>query len=270
MSYINTKNQMLKFIKPVTSSKRRLVKLLNLQLTLKKKPLLKGKIKSLKNFAGNNNFGKITIRSKGGGHKKKYRQVNFFRSNNSVGIICSIEYDPYRKANIASVFEIFSNCFFYILAPQKLKIGDIIKSGRNAEIKIGHSLPLWKMPTGSCVHNISIKNKSYGQVSRSAGAYSQIVETTAKHVKMQMSSRKYKLFSLNCYGTIGIISNEFFFLNKIAKAGRSRWLNKRPKVRGTAMNSVDHPNGGGEGKKSGRGLNYWGKPTKKGKQKKND
>ena len=259
---------MLKFIKPITSSQRQLVRLLNLQLTLKKKPLLKGKIKSLKNFAGKNNFGKITIRNRGGGHKKKYRLINFFRSNNSIGIICGIEYDPYRKANIASVFEIDLNCFFYILAPQKLKIGDIIKSGKNAEIKIGHNLRLSKMPTGSCVHNISLKNTSYGQISRSAGAYSQIIETTAKYVKIKMSSQKHKFFSLNCYGTIGIISNDFFFLTKIAKAGRSRWLDKRPKVRGTAMNSVDHPNGGGEGKKSGRGLNYWGKPTKKGKQKK--
>lgn len=255
---------MLKFIKPITPSQRQLIKL-NSQ-TLKKKSFLKKEIKSLKkNSAGKNNSGKITIKNRGGGHKKKYRKIKFFRANSSIGITCSIEYDPYRKANIASVFEFFSNKFFYILAPQKLEVGDIIKSGENAEMKIGHSLPLSKIPIGSCIHNISTKNKNRGQISRSAGTYSQITEKTSKHVKIRISSGEQKLFSINCYATVGILSNELVCLTQLGKAGRSRWLNKRPKVRGVAMNPVDHPHGGGEGKKSGKGLNYWGKPIKSGK-----
>lgn len=242
-------------MKPITPSQRQLIKL-NSQ-TLKKKSLLKKEIKSLKkNSAGKNNSGKITVKNKGGGHKRKYRKIQFFRSSTNTGIICSIEYDPYRKANIASVFEFLKNNFFYILAPQKLKVGDIIKSGENAEIKIGHSLPLSKMPIGSCIHNVSTKNNSYGQISRSAGTYSQVIEITNKYVKIKISSGEHKHLSLNCYATIGIISNEFVFLTQIGKAGRARWLNKRPKVRGVARNPVDHPHGGGEGKKSGKGLNY--------------
>jgi large subunit ribosomal protein L2 len=133
----------------------RIVLKLNLQ-TLEKKSFLKKKIKSLKkNSTGKNNFGKITIKNKGGGRKKKYRKINFFRDGSNLGVTCSIEYDPYRKANIASVFDFFSRKFFYMLAPSTLKIGDIIKSGENAEMKIGHCLPLSKIPIGSCIHNIS-------------------------------------------------------------------------------------------------------------------
>jgi large subunit ribosomal protein L2 len=255
---------MLKFIKPTTSSQRQLIQLSS--QTLNQKSFLKQEIKSLKkNSTGRNNSGKITIKNKGGGHKKKYRKIRFFRANASIGITCSIEYDPFRKANIASIFEFFSNKFFYILAPKKLKIGDIIKSGENAEMRIGHSLPLSKVPIGSYIHNISSKNTGYGQISRSAGTFSRISEKTSEHVKIKISSGEQRLLSLDCYATIGMVSNELVCLTKLGKAGRSRWLNKRPVVRGVAMNPVDHPHGGGEGKKSGKGLNYWGKPIKSGK-----
>lgn len=255
---------MLEFIKPTTPSQRQLIKLSS--QTLNKKSFLKQEIKSLKkNSTGRNNSGKITVKHKGGGHKKKYRKIRFFRANSDIGITCSIEYDPFRKANIASIFDFFSNKFFYILAPKKLKIGDIIKSGENAEMKIGHSLPLSKIPIGSYIHNISSKSTGYGQISRSAGTFSRVSEKTSKHVKIKISSGEQRLLSLDCYATIGMVSNELVCLTKLGKAGRSRWLNKRPKVRGVAMNPVDHPHGGGEGKKSGKGLNYWGKPIKSGK-----
>ena len=225
---------MLKIAKPVTPSQRQLIKL-NSQVS-KKKSLLKREIKSLKkNSAGRNNFGKITIKNRGGGHKKKYRKIQFSRCNTDTGIICSIEYDPYRKANIASVFDLSLNSFFYILAPQELQVGDIIKSGKNADISIGNCLPLWKMPTGSYIHNVFFtKKKNSGQVSRAAGTYSQIIETTSGFVKIKVSSGTQKFFSLNSYATIGIISNELVCLTQIGKAGRSRWLNKRPRVRGVA------------------------------------
>jgi large subunit ribosomal protein L2 len=255
---------MLEFIKPTTPSQRQLIKLSS--QTLNKKSFLKQEIKSLKkNSTGRNNSGKITVRNKGGGHKKKYRNIQFFRANTNIGITCSIEYDPFRKANIASIFDFFSNKFFYILAPTKLKIGDIIKSGENAEMRIGHSLPLSKIPVGSYIHNISSTGAGYGQISRSAGTFSRITEKTSEHAKIKISSGEQRLLSLDCYATIGVVSNELVCLTKLGKAGRSRWLNKRPKVRGVAMNPVDHPHGGGEGKKSGKGLNYWGKPIKSGK-----
>lgn len=248
-------------MKPTTPSQRQFIKL-NLKI-LEKKSFLKKEIRNLKkNSAGKNNSGKITIKNKGGGHKKKYRKISFFRKNSSAGIVCSIEYDPYRKANIVSIFDFFFNKFFYMLAPKQLKIGDIIKSGENAEIKLGHSLPLSKIPLGSYIYNLSTKNKNRGQISRSAGTFSQIIEKTSEHVKIKISSGKRKIFSPNCYATIGVVSNQFFYLTSFGKAGRSRWLNKRPKIRGVATNPIDHPHGGGEGKKSGKGLNYWGKPIK--------
>lgn len=254
----------LEFLKPTTPSQRQLIKLN--RDTLNKKSFLKKEIKSLKkNSAGRNNSGKITVRYKGGGHKKKYRKIKFFRANHEIGIICSIEYDPNRKANIASVFEFSSNNFFYMLAPKSLSIGDIVKSGENAEMRVGHSLPLFKIPVGSYIHNVSVSNNGFGQISRSAGSFSQITEKTPDCVKIKISSGEQRILPSNCFATIGIVSNELVRLTKLGKAGRSRWLNKRPKVRGVAMNPIDHPHGGGEGKKSGKGLNYWGKPIKGGK-----
>lgn len=228
-------------------------------LSWKKKPLLKKELKGLKNQAGRNNSGKITIRRKGSGHKKNYRKIRFYRANPSAAITASIEYDPNRNANIASIYEFLTKNFCYILAPKNLKIGDIIKSSHIIEPKLGHSLPLTKIPIGSYIHNISTNILKPGQISRSAGTFSKIKEKNLAYITLELSSGKIKKISPQCYATIGIVSNELIFLSKLKKAGQSRWLNKRPKVRGVAMNPIDHPHGGGEGKKSGQNKTPWGK-----------
>ena len=251
--------------KPVTPSQRNLIQLSTKHL--RKKPLLKQKIKNLIRDNGRNNSGKITVRNKGGGHKKKYRTINFYRTNLSIGITCSIEYDPNRSSNIASIYDLTKGSFFYILAPKNLKVGDIVKSGQGAEPKVGHALPLADIPVGSFIHNISLKHLRPAQISRSAGAFSRLKEKTLRHAKIETSSGDLKLLSPKCYATIGIVSNELASLTNLGKAGQSRWLNKRPTVRGVAMNPVDHPHGGGEGKKSGKGKTPWGKPTKRGSNK---
>lgn len=249
--------------KPVTPSQRHLIQLNTKHLL--KKPLIKKKIKGLTNSSGRNNSGRITVRHKGGGHKKKYRQIEFNRKFESIGITCGIEYDPNRNANIASIYNFNSNTFFYILAPKNLKTGDIVKSGSNIKAKLGNSLPISEIPIGSLIHNISRTQIKPSQISRSAGTFSCLKEKTLYHAKLELSSGEHIIVSPKCYATIGIVSNELSSLTQKGKAGRSRWLNKRPTVRGVAMNPIDHPHGGGEGKKSGKGKTPWGKPTKRGK-----
>jgi large subunit ribosomal protein L2 len=256
----------LKKKKAVTPAQRHLIQINQINL-INKKPLLKKNIKGLINSSGRNNSGKITVYHKGGGHKKKYRQINFNRNTESVGIVCSIEYDPNRNTNISSIFEFSSSSFFYIITPKNLKIGDIIKSGTNLEPKLGYSLPLSEIPIGSLIHNVSTKFLKPSQISRAAGTFSYLKEKTLNQAKIQLSSGEQKQVSTKCYATLGIVSNELFFLTQIGKAGRSRWLNIRPTVRGVAMNPIDHPHGGGEGKKSGKGRTPWGKTTKPGKKK---
>lgn len=255
----------MKTFKPITPSLRNLIQLNKSNLC--KKPLLKSNIKGLKRNVGKNFSGKITVFSKGGGHKKKYRNINFKRTENETYIVTSIEYDPFRSANIASVYNINKNKFDYIIAPKNTKIGDIIKSGLTAEIKNGHSLPISKIPIGCLIHNVSPKPNSNSKISRSAGTFSQLIEKTTNFGKLKLSSGEQRTVSINCFATIGIVSNEFLILTTLGKAGRSRWLNKRPKVRGVAMNPIDHPHGGGEGKTSGgrTSVTPWGKPTKGGK-----
>jgi len=245
--------------------------MITLKTILKKTPLIKKKIKGKKNKAGRNNSGKITVAHKGSGHKQKYRTINFLRNQNSVGIVTSIEYDPFRTAFIASIFDTIQYNYYYIIAPKNLNIGDIIKSGFNAEIKTGHSLALTKIPVGCFIHNISLKQNKKAQLCRSAGTSAQLIEKTANYSKILLNSGKQITLLSTCQATIGSVSNEFSFFKKIGKAGRNRWLNKRPTVRGVAMNPVDHPHGGGEGKSSGgrSSVTPWGKPTKNGKTKKN-
>jgi len=249
--------------KPHTPAQRHLIQLNTSHLN--KKPLLKRSIKGKMNVNGRNVSGKITIFHKGGGHKKKYRNVNFFRTDESTGITVSLEYDPNRNAHIASIFDFTENKFFYIIAPKNLKVGDIVKSGPNIEIKLGNSLPLYNIPVGSFIHNISTEPSKKSILSRAAGSFSQLKEKSLNNAKIILSSGEQKTLPAKCYATIGIVSNELNFLTKLGKAGRSRWLNKRPTVRGVAMNPVDHPHGGGEGKKSGKGKTPWGKNVKKGK-----
>jgi len=233
--------------------------------------LIKNKTVGLKNKSGRNNTGRITSFHKGGGHKKKYRKITFKRNKNSIGIVTSIEYDPFRNSNIASIFELFRKDYYYILATNNLKIGDIIKSGIISDIKSGHSTQIFKVPVGSFVSSISLTKNKKAQISRSAGTFSTVLEVNNKYSKIKFSSGKQKIISSSCFCTIGIVSNQFSFLKTLGKAGRSRWLNKRPTVRGVAMNPIDHPHGGGEGKKSGRKtlVTPWGKPTKGVKTSKN-
>jgi len=251
----------LKFLKPTTSSQRQVI-LLN-KNHLNKKPILKLKIKGLKSSSGRNNTGQITIRHKGNGHKKKYRKISFNRSFESTGIICSLEYDPNRNTSIASVFDISNGKVYYILAPQNIKIGDIVQSGSKIKLMSGNSLPISEIPTGNFIHNISFRPFKNAQISRAAGTFSKLEEKSLKYAKLKLPSGKYKYIKVTNYATIGILSNEFSFLTQKGKAGRSRWLGQRPTVRGVAMNPVDHPNGGGEGKKSGMGKSPWGKLKKR-------
>jgi large subunit ribosomal protein L2 len=250
----------LKNQKPLTSSQRHLIKLDTKHL--KSKPTLKSQLKGKNISHGRNNSGKITVFHKGGGHKKKYRNINFKRFYESTGITISIEYDPNRNSNIAAVYDLNRKNFFYMIAPKNLKIGDIVKSGLNIEAKLGNSLPIIEIPVGSLIHNVSPKIAGPATISRAAGTFSQLKEKSLDYAKIQLSSGEQRLISSQCYATIGIVSNELSFLSKLGKAGRSRWLNVRPTVRGVAMNPIDHPHGGGEGKKSGKGKTPWGKFVK--------
>ena len=254
-----------KKINPTTSSQRNLIRLNNSNLS--KFYFLKNKIEKKKKKNGKNNSGKIVCRRKGGGHKQRYRLINFNRTKNSIGIITTIEYDPNRSSNIASVFDFLNNTYYYILAPMNIKIGDIIKSGNNANIFNGNSLPISMIPIGSIVHNVSTKVNKKSEISRAAGTFSKIINKTPTTSIVQLSSGEQRYVSSKCFVTIGAVSNESWFLTTLGKAGRSRWLNKRPKVRGVAMNPIDHPHGGGEGKTSGgrTSVTPWGKPTKNGK-----
>lgn len=247
------------FLKPTTPSQRRLVKLNKEQLA--KNPTIKTNVIGQKTGSGRNHSGKITVRRIGGGHKQKYRKINFTRNYKSIGIVISIEYDPYRTANIAAVFDFTKRKFFYILAPKKLSPGNIVESGIEAELYTGNSLPLFKIPEGSFIHNIALNQQKSAQLTRAAGSFAILKEKTREYAKIKISSKKEKLIPMECYASLGVVSNDEYFLTQLGKAGQSRWLNKRPKVRGVAMNPVDHPHGGGEGKKSGKNFTPWGKPN---------
>ena len=251
-----------KITSPSTHSQRNLIKIINTNLS--KKSLLKNKIKGSKTSSGRNSFGRITIRHRGGGHKRKLRKLTFNRENDSIGIILSIEYDPNRNSFISAVYDFMAKNYYYILSPKGITIGNIIKAGSSSNSLLGHSTPLRKIPLGSYIHNVALKKNMKGQVSRSAGTYSILLEKNLNYARIRLSSGKHKNISNTCFATLGIVSNENIFLTSIGKAGRSRWLNKRPKTRGVAMNPIDHPHGGGEGKTSGGKIQLtpWGIPTK--------
>jgi len=236
-----------------------LQKIIKINISILKKPLIKKNVTGLIKATGRNNSGKITVRRKGGGHKNKYRKINFYNSKILTGITCSIEYDPNRNTNIATIYNFYNNSFFYFIATKNLKTGDVIKTNSLSNPKLGHSLPLSKIPIGSYIHNLKLKNANYAQVSRSAGTFSILKEKKRGNATIKLSSGKYKLIPTKNNATIGAVSNEFsFLLQQLKKAGQSIWLNKKPKVRGVAMNPVDHPNGGGEGKKSSKKVSPWG------------
>ena len=223
---------------------------------------------------GRNNKGRITIRHKGGGHKRLYRLIDFKRNKYEVnGKVMSIEYDPNRNAFI-SLIQYEDGEKRYILHPENLKVGDIISAGTNSSITTGNSLPLDKIPLGTDVHNVELFPGKGGQLIRAAGTSAKILAKENDFVVLRLSSKEIRLFKKECFATIGKVSNSDFYNVVLGKAGRKRWLGVRPTVRGSAMNPVDHPHGGGEGRcpiGHTRPLTPWGKPAlgKKTRKRKN-
>jgi large subunit ribosomal protein L2 len=211
----------------------------------------KSLIKPMKKSGGRNNQGRMTMRYLGGGHKRRYRMIDFKRSKDDMtATVKSIEYDPNRSAYIALVvYEDGEKR--YILAPEKLKVGDTIQSGENCPPEIGNTLPLSKIPLGTDVHNIEMKPGQGGKIVRSAGAYGTLTSRDGKYANVKLPSGEIRMILVTCRATVGQVSNKDHGLTYSGKAGRSRWLGRRPRVRGVVMNPVDHPMGGGEGRASG-------------------
>ena len=213
---------------------------------------------------GRNNTGKMTVRHQGGGHKRQYRIIDFKRNKDNVPAkVATIEYDPNRSANIALLHYVDGEKR-YIIAPKELKVGQILVSGETADIKVGNALPLANIPVGTLIHNIELKPGKGGQLVRSAGASAQVLGKEGKYVLVRLKSGEVRMILATCRATIGEVGNEQHGLVNIGKAGRTRWLGKRPTVRGSVMNPNDHPHGGGEGRTSiGRKspMSPWGKPT---------
>lgn len=218
----------------------------------------------LKKSGGRNNHGRVTSRHRGGGHKRTYRIIDFKRDKKGIPAkVFSIEYDPNRTARIA-LLHYTDGEKRYILAPDGLKVGDMLLAGENAEIKVGNSLKLKDLPLGSFVHNVELKPGKGGQLGRSAGASLQLMAKEGEMATLKLPSGEVRLVSLQCMATYGVVGNLDHENVSYGKAGRSRWLGKRPHVRGVAMNPVDHPHGGGEGKTSGGGhpVSPWGQKAK--------
>jgi large subunit ribosomal protein L2 len=252
----------LKTFKPTTPSQRQLV-------IVDRSELWKGEpVKALtegkRNMGGRNNLGRITQRWRGGGHKRRYRIVDFKRRKDDVtATVERLEYDPNRSAFIALV-KYEDGELAYILAPQRLKAGDKVVSGEKVDVKPGNAMPMRSMPVGTIIHNVEMKVGKGGQIARSAGTYAQLVGRDAGYALLRLSSGEVRMVRAECRATIGAVSNPDKQNIVIGKAGRNRWLGKKPSVRGVAMNPVDHPHGGGEGKTSGgrHPVTPWGKPTK--------
>ncbi|MBV44746.1 MAG: 50S ribosomal protein L2 [Rhodobiaceae bacterium] len=252
----------LKQYKPTSHGQRGLV-LVDKSNLSKDRPL-KGLTEGLSKKAGRNNKGRITARRRGGGHKRLYRKIDFKRNKLDISaVVEKIEYDPNRSAFIALI-KYDDGEYRYILAPQRLSVGDKVISGEESDIKPGNSLPMTKIPIGTIIHNIEMKPGKGGQLVRSAGTFAQLVGRDQGMAIIRLTSGEQRLLPANCYATIGAVSNPDNSNTKLAKAGRNRWKGKRPSVRGVVMNPVDHPHGGGEGKTSGgrHPVTPWGVPTK--------
>ena len=253
-----------KKLKPDTPS-RRYMSVSTFEEITKKRPERK-LTTALRKTGGRNNHGRITSRSRGGGHRRRYRIIDFKRNKfDSHAIIESIEYDPNRSPRIALV-KYEDGEKKYIIAPEGVKVGDKIISSKENKIpfKIGNAMPLGGIPEGLLVHNIELKPGKGAQIARSAGSYARIMATERGMVTLKLPSGELRMVSEHCIATIGMVGNKSHENISIGKAGRSRWLGRRPKVRGVAMNPVDHPHGGGEGKSSGgrHPVSPWGVPTK--------
>ena len=248
--------------KPTSPGRRHVLKVVNPDLYKGKPyaPLLEKNVKT----GGRNNNGRITTRHKGGGHKQKYRLVDFRRNKDGVvGIVERLEYDPNRSAHIALV-KYLDGERRYILAPKGLQAEDRIQSGEDAPIKLGNALPLRNIPLGSTVHNVEMKPGKGGQIARSAGTSVQVLAKDGQYVTLRLRSGEMRKVHADCKATIGAVSNSEHSLRSLGKAGATRWRGVRPTVRGAAMNPVDHPHGGGEGRSSGgrHPVTPWGVPTK--------
>jgi large subunit ribosomal protein L2 len=259
----------LKSFKPITPSMRQLVIVDRTGLWKGKpvKALTSGKAES----GGRNNHGRITAHHRGGGHKRRLRLVDFKRRKFDMpATVERLEYDPNRSAFIALV-KYADGELSYILAPQRLKAGDQIVSGERVDIKPGNAMPLANIPVGTIVHNVELKRGRGGQLARSAGTYAQLVGKDAGYAQIKLNSGELRIVPGDCLATIGAVSNPDNQNTVVGKAGRKRWLGRRPVVRGVVMNPVDHPRGGGEGKTSGgrHPVTPWGKPTKGKKTRKN-
>jgi len=258
----------LKQYNPTTPGRRWLV-LVDRSGLWKGKPE-KSLTEGLRKKGGRNNTGRITARRRGGGHKRRYRLVDFKRTKAGVGTVERLEYDPNRTAFIALVrYE--DGDLAYILAPQRLGVGDTVEWGRSVDIKPGNALPMQHIPVGTIIHNIEMKPGKGGQIARSAGTYAQLIGKDQGYAQLRLSSGELRMVRAECMATIGAVSNPDQQNIKLGKAGRKRWLGKRPSVRGVAMNPVDHPHGGGEGRTSGgrHPVTPWGKPTKGKRTRKN-
>jgi large subunit ribosomal protein L2 len=224
----------------------------------------KSLLKPLRKTGGRNSKGRITMRHRGGGHKRRYRVIDFKRDKHNVPAkVASIEYDPNRTARIA-LLQYTDGEKRYILAPLGIKVGEVLSSGPDAEIKAGNALPLANIPLGIPIHNLELVPGKGGQMVRSAGGSATMIAKEGRYARVRLPSGEVRLFLINCMATIGQLGNVEHEGIVLGKAGRSRWLGRRPKVRGVVMNPIDHPHGGGEGRSSGgrHPSTPWGKPTK--------
>jgi len=245
-----------------TSPGRRLMSVATFEEITKKKPE-KSLLTPQKSSGGRNNTGRITTRHRGGGHKHHYRIIDFKRDKFSIpGKVAAIEYDPNRSARIALI-NYADGEKRYILAPLGLKVGDGIMSGPEAEVRLGNTLPLRRIPLGTQIHNVELSIGKGGQLVRSAGAGAQLMARDEKYAQVRLPSGEVRMVNINCMATIGQVGNVEHENVRVGKAGRSRWMGRRPEVRGAAMNPVDHPHGGGEGRapRGGQPQTKWGKPA---------
>src|SRR5512144_3377307 len=250
-------------VKPTSAGRRGVVKVVNANLH-KGRPLASLTEKQIRG-SGRNNHGRITMRHKGGGHKQAYRVIDFKRNKDGIAArVERIEYDPNRTAHIALLCYV-DGARRYIIAPKGLKSGDQVIAGRDAPIKVGNTLPLRNIPVGSTVHCIEMKPGKGAQMARSAGASAQLVAREQGYATLRLRSGEMRKVPAECRATIGEVGNSEHNLEKLGKAGASRWRGVRPTVRGAAMNPVDHPHGGGEGR-AGQGnphpVSPWGQPSK--------
>lgn len=252
----------IKSFKPITPGQR--YKTVSDFAQITKSEPEKSLLAPLKSSGGRNSLGRVTSRHRGGGHKRRYRIIDFKRNKRDIPAkVEAIEYDPNRTARIA-LLKYADGERRYILAPDKLKVGDAVMSGENADIVVGNSLPMEKIPVGVTIHAIEMKELKGAQIARSAGTSAQLVAKEGKWAMIKLPSGEVRKLPLRCYATIGQVSNVDHMNISIGKAGRSRWLGRRPHVRGVAMNPIDHPMGGGEGKSSGGRVpcSPWGQQSK--------